>query len=53
MIAVEPDRFEELVSRALDLIPPELARLMDNVAVFVEPENPDEPDLLGQEKDHN
>jgi predicted Zn-dependent protease with MMP-like domain len=34
------DAFEELVSDALDRIPPELARVMDNVAVFVE----DEPD---------
>lgn len=40
--------FEELVARALDRIPPELTRLMDNVAVFVEDEPPaDEPDLLG------
>jgi len=42
------ERFEELVSDALDLIPPELAALMDNVAVFVEDDPPaDEPDLLG------
>jgi predicted Zn-dependent protease with MMP-like domain len=40
--------FEELVAQALDRIPPELIRLMDNVAVFVEDEPPDhEPDLLG------
>jgi len=30
------DRFEELVSDALDLVPAELSGLMDNVAVFVE-----------------
>ena len=30
--------FEELVAEALDRIPPELTRLMDNVAVFVEDE---------------
>jgi predicted Zn-dependent protease with MMP-like domain len=32
------DAFEELVSDALDRIPSELARVMDNVAVFVEDE---------------
>jgi predicted Zn-dependent protease with MMP-like domain len=31
------ERFEELVGAALDGIPEELGRLMDNVAVFVEP----------------
>ncbi len=40
--------FEELVAEALDRIPPELTRLMDNVAVFVEDEPPPEdPELLG------
>ncbi|GAA2344087.1 metallopeptidase family protein [Streptomyces kunmingensis] len=40
--------FEELVAEALDRIPPELTRLMDNVAVFVEDEPPaDDPELLG------
>lgn len=43
-----PERFDELVSEALDTVPPELASLMDNVAVFVEDEPPpDEPHLLG------
>jgi predicted Zn-dependent protease with MMP-like domain len=32
-----PERFEELVGDALDSIPEDLGRLMDNVAVFVEP----------------
>ncbi|GAB2929466.1 metallopeptidase family protein [Streptomyces mayteni] len=42
------DAFETLVSDALDRIPPELTRLMDNVAVFVEDEPPvGEPELLG------
>lgn len=41
------DRFEELVSEALDLIPPELARAIDNVVVLVEPRNDEEPTLLG------
>jgi predicted Zn-dependent protease with MMP-like domain len=41
-------RFEGLVSEALDTIPPELSDLMDNVAIFVEDEAPeDEPSLLG------
>ena len=40
-------RFEELVSDALDLIPPELARAIDNVVVLVADRHPTEPDLLG------
>ncbi|WP_018603256.1 metallopeptidase family protein [Mycobacterium sp. 155] len=40
-------RFDELVSDALDLIPPELAAAIDNVVVLVEDRNPDEPDILG------
>jgi predicted Zn-dependent protease with MMP-like domain len=40
-------RFEELVSDALDEVPAELTRLMDNVVVLVEDRNPDEPSLLG------
>lgn len=40
-------RFEELVSDALDRIPPELANAIDNVVVLVEDRHPDEPDLLG------
>jgi predicted Zn-dependent protease with MMP-like domain len=39
--------FEEHVRRALDAIPPELARGLENVAVVVEEEHPAEPDLLG------
>lgn len=40
--------FEALVGEALDEVPPELARLMDNVAVFVEDEPPaGDPELLG------
>ena len=34
------DRFEVLVGEALDSIPEELGRLMDNVAVFIEPNSP-------------
>jgi len=39
--------FEEHVRRALDSLPPELARRLENVAVMVEDENPEDPDLLG------
>lgn len=42
------ERFEELVSDALDRVPPELAELMTNVVVLVEDDPPpDDPDLLG------
>ncbi|MFJ6211793.1 metallopeptidase family protein [Streptomyces sp. NPDC092296] len=42
------DEFEALVGDALDRIPAELAKVMDNVAVFVEDEpGPDDPELLG------
>ena len=40
-------RFDELVSDALDLIPPELAAAIDNVVVLVENRHPEEPELLG------
>ena len=41
-------RFDELVADALDTIPPELTRAMDNVVVLVEDRSPDgEPELLG------
>jgi predicted Zn-dependent protease with MMP-like domain len=40
-------RFDELVSDALDTIPAELARAMDNVVVLVEDHDPDDPGLLG------
>lgn len=36
MVDIPLERFEALVAEALDGIPPELGRLMDNVAVFVE-----------------
>lgn len=47
MVDVGREEFEELVSEALDEIPAELARFMDNVAIFVEDESTDEPELLG------
>ncbi|MHA6629029.1 metallopeptidase family protein [Pseudonocardia sichuanensis] len=40
-------RFEELVSDALDTIPPELTAAMDNVVVLVADRHETEPDLLG------
>jgi predicted Zn-dependent protease with MMP-like domain len=40
-------RFEEHVRRALDSLPPELAQGLKNVAVVIEDENPEDPDLLG------
>lgn len=38
MVEVSVERFEELVSAALDGIPSAIGRLIDNVAVFVEDE---------------
>jgi len=46
MIDVPRARFEELVGDALDGIPEELGKYMENVAVFVE-EQPADPRLLG------
>ena len=42
-----PEEFEEHVTAALDDVPPELARALEDVAVVVEDQNPDEPDLFG------
>jgi predicted Zn-dependent protease with MMP-like domain len=39
--------FEQHVERALASLPPELQRGLDNLAVVVEDENPEDPDLLG------
>jgi predicted Zn-dependent protease with MMP-like domain len=40
-------RFEELVGEALDTIPPEFTRAMDNVVVLVDDRNADDLTLLG------
>jgi predicted Zn-dependent protease with MMP-like domain len=40
-------RFEYHVARALDSLPPQIAGWLENVAVVVEEEDPDEPDLYG------
>jgi predicted Zn-dependent protease with MMP-like domain len=46
-VEVDDERFDELVSEALDEIPPELMRGMNNVVVLVDDRHPDEPELLG------
>jgi predicted Zn-dependent protease with MMP-like domain len=46
-VRMSPQRFDELVSDALDQIPPELTAAIENVVVLVEGRHPDEPDLLG------
>jgi predicted Zn-dependent protease with MMP-like domain len=39
--------FDDHVREALDELPPHLAAALENVAVVVEDENPEDPDLLG------
>ena len=39
--------FDDHVQAALDELPPHIAAALENVAVVVEDENPDDPDLLG------
>jgi predicted Zn-dependent protease with MMP-like domain len=40
-------RFEDQVRAALDELPPDLAAALTNVAVVVDDENEDDPDLFG------
>lgn len=40
-------RFDDHVRAALDELPPHLAAALTNVAVVVEAENPEDPDLFG------
>lgn len=48
VVEVSAEEFDELVDRALDGIPEELASLVENVVVLVEDEPPpDDPYLLG------
>ena len=47
MQILSPAEFEELVVAAIDGLPPEMALSFRNVAVVVEDEHPDDPDLLG------
>lgn len=42
-----PQRFDELVGDALDLIPADLAAAIDNVVVLVQDRDAEEPGLLG------
>ena len=44
---MEREEFERHVRAALDEIPPELARALENIAVVVEEENAEDPDLFG------
>ena len=46
-VRMSPQRFDELVSDALDQIPPKLTAALDNVVILVEGRHPEEPDLLG------
>ena len=39
--------FDDHVRAALDELPPHIAAALENVAVVVEDQNPDDPDLLG------
>nr|WP_024332571.1 metallopeptidase family protein [Gordonia hirsuta] len=39
--------FEILVGEALDLLPEELMKAMDNVVIMIEPFNPEDRNLLG------
>ena len=39
--------FEDRVRQALDALPPDLARGLENVAVVVEEQNADDPEILG------
>ena len=44
---MDEDEFTGHVRAALDDVPPELARALENIAIVVEDENPDDPDLFG------
>ena len=46
MEPIDPEAFDRLVAEALDLLPPELTSLMDNIVVLTA-DRGDEPDLLG------
>jgi predicted Zn-dependent protease with MMP-like domain len=44
--------FDDHVRRALDELPPTLAQALENVAVVVAEEDPDDPDLFGLWESH-
>jgi predicted Zn-dependent protease with MMP-like domain len=39
--------FEDVLRAALDDLPPQIAQALHNVAIVLEDENPDDPDLYG------
>ncbi len=47
MQPISPDDFEALVADAMDTVPAAAAQHFRNVAVVIEDEHADEPDLLG------
>nr|WP_041295027.1 metallopeptidase family protein [Isoptericola variabilis] len=48
MVEMSRDEFEDAVRDGLDMVPADLAALMDNVVVLVEDDAPaEEPELLG------
>jgi predicted Zn-dependent protease with MMP-like domain len=47
MVYVTREQFEQLVAEAIDTLPPDLAKLTDNVAIFVEDDPPPGQHLLG------
>jgi predicted Zn-dependent protease with MMP-like domain len=49
---VKPAQFEELVRTALDELPPHLAAALENVAVVVAEEDPDDPTIFGLWEEH-
>jgi predicted Zn-dependent protease with MMP-like domain len=60
MFDISAERFSDLVGEALDAIPPELLKLLDNVVIQVADGHPDDPSLLGlyegtalTERDHS
>ena len=44
--------FEQHVRNALDSLPPDIAAALRNVAIVIEDENREEPDLLGLFEEH-
>lgn len=46
-VEMSQQRFEELVTDALDLLPEQFAKAMNNVVVLVEEHDPQDPTLLG------
>jgi predicted Zn-dependent protease with MMP-like domain len=44
---MDEKEFEEHIGAALDALPPEIAGWLENVAVVVEDENPEDPSIFG------